>query len=509
MESSRQSPGFMSSASPIRRTTSLALLTLALGFAGMLCARGSYREALVVAAISVGVALFLTADISIEAVLLAWFATTPLASFFLRFPTDRSIITFNRVVFGVLLIMLLDSHRVLRIAGQHLAIPTSKERPHFSITRFEISWALLSLLALASTVAYSNNVGYAARIAIDTFWLPLFAFYFARKHFDLRTGGRLLLLGAMALALLLFATGAIELATGIDLFRYKGAELVREGERRVNGPFAADSSFAIICLILFLFLKAAPRIIRVRFDRAGKLVYVCATAAAALGTLLPLFRVAAFALVLCWIAQRWLASRDDVLALKRAEFRRLLSVAAVVAVISIVFVGWLAMALPARSGWRLLSPRTVFGRLATWQGAAEIAVENPIFGVGLANYADHYDASHYYSDEAPEEILDTKAAPNPHSNLLWIASELGLPAAALYVVGNLYLFLMGWRALKRARNPRQRTAAACFVSIVVAYWITGLTLASGNYSDLNLCFLFLLGGLSTEFAGVPAHSEKS
>ena len=110
MESSRQSPSFMLS-SPIRRITSFALLTVALGFAGTLCARGSYREALVVAAISVGVALFLTADISIEAVLLAWFATTPLASFFLRFPTDRSIITFNRVVFGVLLIMLLDSHK--------------------------------------------------------------------------------------------------------------------------------------------------------------------------------------------------------------------------------------------------------------------------------------------------------------------------------------------------------------------------------------------------------------
>ena len=510
METLRQRPDLMFSASPVRRTASFVLLTLALGFAGMLCARGSFREAAVVAVISVGVALFITAPISIEAVLLAWFAMTPLASFFLRFPTDRSIITFNRVVFGVLLIMLLESHRVLRRAGEHLAVPASDERAHFSVSRFEISWALLSLLALASTLAYSNNVGYATRIAIDTFWLPLIAFYFARKHFDLRTGGRLLLLGCMALALFLFATGAIELATGIDLFRYKGAELVREGERRVNGPFAADSSFAIICLILFLFLKAAPGMIRVRLDRAGKLVYVCATAAAALGTLLPLFRVAAFALVLCWIAQWWLSSRGDALTLKRAEFRRLLAAAAVVPVIAIVLVGWLAMALPERSVWRLLSPRTVFGRLATWQGAAEIAVENPILGVGLANYADHYDASHYYSEEAPEEILDTKAAPDsPHSNLLWIASELGLPAASVYVVANLYLFLMGWRALKRAGNSQQRTAAACFVSIVIAYWTTGLTLASGNYSDLNLCFLFLLGGLSTEFAGVRSKSEKS
>jgi len=32
----------------------------------------------------------------------------------------------------------------------------------------------------------------------------------------------------MTLALFLFATGVFELATGIDLFQYKGSELVRE-----------------------------------------------------------------------------------------------------------------------------------------------------------------------------------------------------------------------------------------------------------------------------------------
>jgi hypothetical protein len=91
---------------------------------------------------------------------------------------------------------------------------------------------------------------------------------------------------------------------------------------------------------------------------------------------------------------------------------------------------------------------------------------------------------------------------------LWIASELGLSGLALYVAANLYLFLMGWRVLKRAAPERQRIAAACFLALVVAYWLAGLTLASGYYSDLNLYFLFLLGTLSTQFSGVSPVSEQ-
>ncbi len=507
MDTSHQRPNtFFAALPPLRLTASLILLTSGAAFAGMLCAAGDYRNAVVVTAVSLGAAFLLAAPIAIEAVLLAWFATTPLASFYLRYPLDRSIITCNRVVFGLLVVMLLlESRPAFKRMAALTATSSPRARAILSLSKFEIAWALLSLLALASAVARSNNVAYATRIAIDTFWLPLFAFHLARKRFDLRTGGRLLLLGCMALALFLFATGAFELATGIDLFQYKGAELVREGERRVNGPFLADSSFAIVCLILFLFLQAAPKLIRVRFDRAGKLVYACATAAAALGAFLSLFRAVAFALVICWIAQRWSSQR----ALKGADLRRVLPVASFILVILIVVGGWLATMVPSRSGNRLANPRTAFGRLATWQAAAEIALENPVFGVGLANYADYYDASHYYSDEPPEEVLDTKAGDSPHSNVLLIASELGLTGLALYIAANLYLFLIGWRALKRAEDQRQRIAASCFLAIVVAYWIPGLTLASGYYSDLNLYFLFLLGALSTQFSGVSPVSEQS
>lgn len=511
MDISHQKPNALFAAfPPLRRTASLILLTPGLGFAGILCAAASYREAAAVGALSLVAALLISAPLSIETVLLAWFVTTPLASFYLRFPIDRSIITFDRVVFGFLVAVLFLEYRRASRRTALSGTPPSNERAILSLSKFEIAWALLSLLALVSALAHSNNVAHATRTAIDTFALPLLVFYFARKHIDLRTGGRWLLLGCMALALFLFATGAFELATGIDLFQYKGADLVREGERRVNGPFAADSSFAIICLLLFLLLQTAPRLLRVRFDRAGNLVYVCATTAAALGALLSLFRIVAFALVIGWIVQRWSTRRGPGRwQLRRVESRRSLRLAYLSAVILIVLGGGLAMVVPSISGGRLLDPRSAFGRLATWRGAAEIALENPVFGVGLANYADYYDSSHYYSDEPPEEVLDTKAANSPHSNLLLVASELGLLGLALYIAANLYLFLIGWRALKRAAVERQRIAASCFLALIIAYWIPGLTLASGYYSDLNLCFFFLLGALAKQFSVGSLVSEQS
>jgi hypothetical protein len=71
---------------------------------------------------------------------------------------------------------------------------------------------------------------------------------------------------------------------------------------------------------------------------------------------------------------------------------------------------------------------------------------------------------------------------------------------ALYLIANLFLARMGWRGFRRAQSGAQRTAAACFLAILVAYWIPGLTLTSGLYSDLNLYFFFLLGLLSNRFA---------
>ncbi|HKY03468.1 MAG TPA: hypothetical protein VJQ56_01195, partial [Blastocatellia bacterium] len=222
---------------------------------------------------------------SLELLLFAWFALSPIASFFIRYPAERSILTFDRAVFAV------ATFAAARSAWRAKTLP---------LVKLEIFWALVAVLAVVSAVALSLDIGAASKTALDSFLLPLAAFHVARRHLDLKEKGAVLILLAMWLAVLLFATGAYEYLTASNLFPYKGSELVREGELRVNGPFASDSSYAVICLMVALLLKAAPAAFGVRLDKSARLLYAIALASVALASLLPLFRVVAAALVICW-----------------------------------------------------------------------------------------------------------------------------------------------------------------------------------------------------------------
>jgi len=271
-----------------------------------------------------------------------------------------------------------------------------------------------------------------------------------------------------------------------------------------------------------LFLLSLPRLFRIRFDRTTRVLYAGALVAAALATLLPLFRTTAIALALCWIllqvAGRWrdavtrrpgdtatAEAHPEVAGNQHAgqgDFvsgspRRRIAASApwLIGIILVIFIGGGALGYLS-FGHRLADPRNVFGRLATWQAAIGIVIENPLLGVGLANYQEHFYTKYNWEAESVEQVFYTRAANSPHSNWLWIAAELGVIAFVLYAVANVYLFRIGWRALKKASDPHARMAAACYLAIFTAYLISGLTLASGYYSDLNLCFFFLLGLLS-------------
>jgi O-antigen ligase len=483
-----------------RLTALFIVVTAGVVVAAGLCEAADYKSGLVVAAIASGAGLLIYWPISTERVLICWFATAPLAAFYVRFPTNRSIVTYDRIVFASLAFVLLLSWK--RCVTGSPKEGTARSR-RFSMSKFEVAWALLALLALASAVTRAGHVAYAIRMAVDILVLPLVTFHIARNYFDLRRAGKQLSLACIALALFLLVTGAFEFVTGIDLFAFKGSEILREGERRVNGPFLSDSSFAVICLLLFVFLQAAPRMFHLRLDRGAKLVYASSLVAAVLGALLPLFRAVAIALVVCWIFLSWSAragNSQTLRGLARGLMRsRSFSLGILTVVMLIAIGGWFTTMAPSIAGRRLTDPRTAFGRLATWEAAAEITLDNPVFGAGLGNYRDYFDATHYYADEPPEEVLDTRAVDSPHSNALWISSELGLTGFSLYIAANVYLLLMGLRAFKNAGDRRQRVTASCFLALVFAYWIPGLTLSSGYYSDVNLCFFFLTGALSSSF----------
>jgi O-antigen ligase len=436
----------------------------------------------------------LASRLSVETLLICWFAVSPVASFYLRFPVDKSLITFNRGVVALAVALLV----VKALASRRQSVD-ARPRLALTATKFEVAWAMVAAMALTSAMFFSNDFTYGLKLAVDTFCLPLVIFHIARHRFDARGRGGALWLAAAALAWCLLATGAYEFATGANLFPYKGSELIREGERRVNGPFAADSSYAIICLLAFVFLLVAPKMFRLRQDSAARWLTGGALVAAAAGALLPMFRSVAIALVACWLIVIFITIQKSAALHSESALRVLFKsrAAAVVALMLLAVIGILALGRLAPSK-RLTNPRNVIGRLATWESAIGITLDNPVVGVGLANYQWAFDQRYFWSDAEAEALLETPAADSPHSNLLWIAAELGVIAFLLYAVANVYLFLIGWRALRRAQTVGARAAAAGFIALFMAYWVPGLTLASAYYSDANLYFFFLMGLLSNE-----------
>ena len=447
-----------------------------------------------------------TTNRAAHGLLLAWFVTSPVASFFARYPLEKSIITYDRAVIFIVVAMLSWSYRRRAKAA---GIP-------ITALPLEIAWTLLSVLMLINVAVKSGDVGHATRIVIDAFWLPLAAFHVARSHFDPRGKAPALVLGAAMVGVMLFAIGAYEFVTGTDLFHYKGSELVREGELRVNGPFASDSSYAIICLLIAVFLAFALRAFNARLDRAARLVYGFAIAASIAASMLSRFRMVAAAAVACWVifaAVRgaetgWIRKVKNVWRTQRispSSLRLHPFTMAVTVLIALVALSGLVAS--ATLGQRLASARNAYGRLATWEAATRIAAENPLLGVGITNYTDYFRAKYFDSERPVESIIEARAALSPHSNPLWVAAEVGALGFALYVIANVYIFRMGYLALKRAEDRRQRAAAACFVALAVAYFLPGLTLTSGVYSDLNLYFFFLLGLLANRFLGYGLHKR--
>jgi len=467
--------------------------------------------------------------------LVIWFATAPIAWFFIRFPLEKSIVTYERLVFG--LIGLLALFRLVgsfhRPSGEGTG-ETSLDRPgqvsafNFqpsTLTRFEAAWLLLTALACLSALIASSNTGYAFRTAVDAFGLPLMAFYAARTYLGSPLHRRYIVMASMLLGLLLLTTGSFELSTGINLLPYEGSEIIREGELRVNGPFITDTSFAIVSLLLALFLRSAPRMFSLKLDSTARLLYGIGIIAAILACLLPLFRAVAVALALCWAAEAILTGRSGdrpqalpfppagsalstaATGLWRRNRSRIKPVLTVAAASLLLIVGVLPFA-PRTIKDRLVSPRNAYGRLLSWRVASNIVYQHPIFGVGLSNYVEYFNKEYTGARSALELELDTHIVRHPHSNAVWIAAELGLTGLALYLAANLFLLITAWRALRRGRGLQARTAAACFIVLLAAYWIPGLELTSGMYSELNLYFFFLLG-LIFPLISSPEHLTES
>jgi O-antigen ligase len=395
-----------------------------------------------------------------DALLGVWIAATPWASYVLRWPEERSLVTFDRVV-------------VLAIVAGYL-VRAHRERGRLPApSLFELSWAAFVAVALASVVALSESKGLALKTAVDAFALPLALFYALRTGFDTRRGRLAVFWGAVVLALSLPWVGLYEFAVGRDAMVWKGASIFRTGIVRANGPFVTDNSYAIISALVGVFLVWLPDALGLRLDRTGRILWRAAQASALLAALVPAFRTIVGAIVAALALPYVLAARVRTLS-------RVVLVAALLLVAAIPVLVPLSRTATFRD--RIADPSSAFSRAATYLAALDVISDRPLFGVGLTNYHEYFEAKYgtaWYIDV--EAVADIGAESYPHNNLLGVWAELGTLGAFFYVLAAVVLAGTAWR---------RRNVAA--LALMAVYWIPGMTLQSGFYADLNLYYFAML-----------------
>jgi O-antigen ligase len=403
-----------------------------------------------------------------EPVVLLWVLVFPLGYYFLAFPKNGSIFNFDRFIIGVLFfgILLCPVNRMTRV-------PCPMQRSAWA-------WAGFLLAATLSLVTVKLISG-SARLLLEGFIEPAILGWYLIACFPVLR--RLNILHAVVCVTSIYtaAIGLAEMRLGTDLLPLPGAGEYMAGQEgllvlRVNGPYLTNNSFGLIGLISLCFLWFLRSAIGSQMRKWQRILHYCGMSAAAAAALMPLFRSIFLTLViiLCLDLLQKLSWKQRVLRIS-------LLVIPVLGVIATMIL------IPEIFEERVSDPQNVYGRIAQQQQNFRLFLDHPLNGVGLNNFhtaaIGRPSVGSYYQGV---ESLDF-----PHSNLGAILAETGTLGFLPYILSQVFLFGAFWK-LRKLGTPAGKLVWRFFLYIFLSYWITGLALTSGYYSDLNLWFLFCL-----------------
>ena len=309
-------------------------------------------------------------------------------------------------------------------------------------------FAVLGLLSLAiAAVARDFPTSLVGGVRfLELFFLVPVAVMVALRT---RTDVAIFLGGLVGLAVVEGAIGIVQAATGT------GADIGGSTIRAV-GTFGAYNIAALADLAAIAFVVCLG--LGTVLTKAARWWALGTAAFLAVPLALSLSRGA-------WLA----AAAAAVLVISRGRPLRLLATVAVVAVVA-------ALALPVlASGSSDLSVRvasvldagsepdqSVIDRQALWRAATEMALDHPLTGVGPRAFPEHRDAYADLSllgssDIAIGSTFQRVSLDSPHDFYLLVAGELGLVAAAVFV---LVFLVLGARGFVRAARRRSDLSTA-------------------------------------------------
>lgn len=390
----------------------------------------------------------------------AWVLFFPLGYYFLTFPHERALFTFDRGITAAVFCAALIARRAHR--------SNAVVRPAALLWFAYVAVAGFSIRLAADQLA-------SFRVWFDSLLLPVFMGWAILRSFNPKRDTELLIIVVSAAAVVSAFIGVAELIRGEDLLPLAGAGLYFTGSidnpvLRANGPFLTNNSLALIGLVGVFFLQFLLASTSRSLRSAVRVWALCGTAALLVIALLPMFRSVLLTIAIIAIAEVYRRRGRGALLIW-------ISIAAFVALVA----GVMALS-PDIARDRIWDYDNILGRLVQYEQTSRLLQERPWFGVGLDNFNQAALASPWAFDRNGVAALDYS-----HSNLGSAFAETGLVGGSLYVMAHGALLLA---LLSRTKNhPLARRYG---LYMFLAYWVSGLTLASGFYGDLNTWYLLCL-----------------
>jgi O-antigen ligase len=434
--------------------------------------------------IAAAVLLFVIASIlfgRIDFILMGWVLLFPLGYYFLSIPRERSVFTLDRALLCACIVAIAFTSR----EGRTLPTP---------MRTAAIWWVFFLFAAFTSLHNIDNALG-ASKEVIDAFVFPGVLGYYVWRNFPVRRKLSELHVLSSLMCVYVAAISVAELLRGEDLLPLPSAIMFTDETglvQRVNGPFATNNSLGLIGLISLFFLIFLRRTIGTRMPSWQRALHVAGLASALTMALSPMFRSIVITLVVVGILEMY-----------RTRSTKIRLMIAGVALAGGAGFAFLRLALPEFFQYRVSDISDLYARIAQYKQTWALFKTYPLNGVGLANYATVADSvpSAYYRG--------VESVGSAHNTLASILVDTGLVGLLGYFLAQVYFFIAFWQ-LHLLGTPQAKLATRFALYIFLSYWITGMMLTSGYYSDLNLWYLFAMtviykfANTKTELVGMAA-----
>src|SRR5262249_31717279 len=136
---------------------------------------------------------------------------------------------------------------------------------------------------------------------------------------------------------------------------------------------------------------------------------------------------------------------------------------------------------------RITEQDNALGRFATWIATIQLALQAPIFGVGLHNLGGLLNSQVF-------SVGGFWNYSTPHNSLLSMFAELGVVGLVVYLAAITTIIKMGVRLYRTGAQPQDRWRGLALVAIMVAYLMPALFANTLYTPDLIHIYVYVFAG---------------